>query len=258
MKEEARFLHAIHDSPEDPLVRSVYADWLEERGDSRAEYLRLGSQLVATQLENQAGPGIRRRMIELRANLPPDWLALLGDYRASAEDPIAEGGEQVAQVLGRPVKHVDEEGYQREITAGAIQGLTGELAYIECRSQWRGSFHDINFHLHVRNRQGRKSAWEVETYNPFFGCDVQFLGWYGDVVLVIYEEKHDIYICRFGLDCPATYRTIEYPWVLDGHHLGHHGYRETQVRRLAIPSLEELPALSSEQAAEWELLPRTR
>jgi hypothetical protein len=31
--------------------------------------------------------------------------------------------------------------------------------------------------------------------------------------------------------------------------------KKNSVRRLAIPGLEELPPLSAEEAAEWELLP---
>lgn len=38
---EAGMLAAIEREPEDDALRSVYADWLEERGDPRGEYLRL-------------------------------------------------------------------------------------------------------------------------------------------------------------------------------------------------------------------------
>jgi uncharacterized protein (TIGR02996 family) len=41
------FLDAIADHPEDASVRLVFADWLEERGDPRAELMRLQAQLLA-------------------------------------------------------------------------------------------------------------------------------------------------------------------------------------------------------------------
>jgi len=41
MWEEIPFLKAICNQPDDDLVRLVYADWLEERGDPRADFLRL-------------------------------------------------------------------------------------------------------------------------------------------------------------------------------------------------------------------------
>jgi uncharacterized protein (TIGR02996 family) len=41
MSTEEAFLHAIQDHPDDVATRLAYADWLEERGDLRAEYIRL-------------------------------------------------------------------------------------------------------------------------------------------------------------------------------------------------------------------------
>src|SRR5947207_13254878 len=42
MIEEEAFLRALLASPEDAALHGVYADWLEERGDARAAYLRDG------------------------------------------------------------------------------------------------------------------------------------------------------------------------------------------------------------------------
>jgi uncharacterized protein (TIGR02996 family) len=39
-REEAAFLAAIAENPDDPAYRLVFADWLEERGDPRGEWLR--------------------------------------------------------------------------------------------------------------------------------------------------------------------------------------------------------------------------
>jgi uncharacterized protein (TIGR02996 family) len=257
VSEEEAYLRAILASPEDPSVRLVYADWLEERGESqRAEYLRLGAHLAANPPGDEPARALRRRMVELRARLPPGWLALLGDHRSTGSDPDPRRVETAAAALGRPARYVDDEGYEREVVAATIHDLTGELAYVECRSRQRRDYLDIHFHLRLRDRRGREAAREVETYNPYFGCRVRFLEWYGDVVLAIYREKHHTYVCRFGLDSPAQFKAIEDDWVLDGRQLGYRGYRETSVRRLAIPGLEELPPLSAEEAAAWDLLPR--
>ena len=40
MSDEASFLAALEQNPEDETTRLVFADWLEERGDPRAEWLR--------------------------------------------------------------------------------------------------------------------------------------------------------------------------------------------------------------------------
>jgi len=266
MSEDEAFLRAILPAPEGSALRLVYADWLEERGDPRAEYLRLGARLAALPVGDEAAPGLRRHLVELRAHLPAPWLALLGDYRSTGSDPDPRRAELAAGVLGRPARYVDAEGYERAIVAAATHGLTGALAYAERRSKRRRGYSrslrrwgylDIHFHLRVRERSGREAAWEVQTYNPYFGCDVRFLEWYGDVALVIYREKHSTYVCRFGLDSPAEFKAIEDDWVLDGRQLGYWGDQETSVRRLAIPGLEELPPLSADEAAEWGLLPPT-
>ncbi len=66
MSDEAGFLRAIQENPEDDDARLVYADWLEERGDMRGEYLRLEHQLVQIPL----------RLAQLRQHIDPAWLAI--------------------------------------------------------------------------------------------------------------------------------------------------------------------------------------
>ena len=46
MNEEAAFVRAMLDAPEDTALRLVFADWLEERGDPRGELLRLTHMLT--------------------------------------------------------------------------------------------------------------------------------------------------------------------------------------------------------------------
>jgi uncharacterized protein (TIGR02996 family) len=45
MENDEAFLRAIADSPSDSRIRLEYADWLDKRGDSRAEFLRIQSPL---------------------------------------------------------------------------------------------------------------------------------------------------------------------------------------------------------------------
>ena len=47
MSEEAAFLAQLRADPADDVTRLVYADWLEERGDERAAFLRAEQQLAA-------------------------------------------------------------------------------------------------------------------------------------------------------------------------------------------------------------------
>jgi uncharacterized protein (TIGR02996 family) len=253
VSEDEAFLRTILAHPDDKVARLAYADWLEDRADPRAEYLLLEAKLAGLTGDDRS---IRARLDELRAGLPPWWLAMVGGLHSTGSEPDPKRVELVAQKLGRLVSYVDGEGYERTITAAAVSGSHNSVAYVECRSQQRGSFLDIKFHLRIRGSDGCEPAWEVESYNPYFGCRVQFFEWFGDEALVIYCEKHDTYICRFGLDFPVRFAAIQHYWVLNGRQLGYWRYRETTVRRLTIPGLEELQPLSDSEAAKRGLLPK--
>jgi uncharacterized protein (TIGR02996 family) len=64
MKDDAGFIRAIQENLNDDALRLVYADWLEERGDIRGEYLRL--ECLLTQLPV--------RLTQLREQIDPAWL----------------------------------------------------------------------------------------------------------------------------------------------------------------------------------------
>jgi uncharacterized protein (TIGR02996 family) len=65
---EASFIRAIQRDPEDDDARMVYADWLEQQGDLRGEYLRLEVQLRR----------IPPRLAELVRRISPSWLTQVG------------------------------------------------------------------------------------------------------------------------------------------------------------------------------------
>jgi uncharacterized protein (TIGR02996 family) len=64
MTDDTDFLRAIQENPEDDRARLLYADWLEQRGDIRGEYLRLDCQLVR----------IPVRLAQLRKQIDQTWL----------------------------------------------------------------------------------------------------------------------------------------------------------------------------------------
>jgi uncharacterized protein (TIGR02996 family) len=47
MPDESGFLRAIFDAPDDPAPRLIFADWLDDQGDPRGEFLRVQTQLGA-------------------------------------------------------------------------------------------------------------------------------------------------------------------------------------------------------------------
>ena len=78
MSEEQSFLDALAADPADDLTRLVYADWLDDRGDCRAGYVRLVCELARTpegdMLESPAGDAL----IALSPVLDADWQAAAG------------------------------------------------------------------------------------------------------------------------------------------------------------------------------------
>src|ERR1700730_3409610 len=75
---EAGFLSAIRADPNDDATRLIYADYLEERGDARGDFLRLDSRLAEPGLEYAQFDEVRERLKQLRAALYPKhqkWLA---------------------------------------------------------------------------------------------------------------------------------------------------------------------------------------
>ena len=62
--EEAAFIQAIHDNPYDNTTWLVYADWLQDRGDPRAEVIRKAKSKLAKppkrEVEYQTYPAWRR------------------------------------------------------------------------------------------------------------------------------------------------------------------------------------------------------
>jgi uncharacterized protein (TIGR02996 family) len=74
MDNEAAFLSAMRDHPESDSHRAVYADWLEERGDPRADFVRLLLAVKSMPPNTGERATAQRRLRELRTRLPLAWL----------------------------------------------------------------------------------------------------------------------------------------------------------------------------------------
>src|SRR5438874_7243327 len=76
---DAAFLRAIRAAPDDDLPRLIYADYLDERGDPRGEFIRL-------QIERPRLPRSDPRRAELKAREDE----LLRRHREDWEGPLAD------------------------------------------------------------------------------------------------------------------------------------------------------------------------
>jgi uncharacterized protein (TIGR02996 family) len=92
------FTQAIIESPEDDVPRLVYADWLEEHGDPRGEFLRAQCLLARLNEADPRWPGLKRREAELLARHEADWL---GAWRGRAGRWAFQRGRLMVE-LGDP------------------------------------------------------------------------------------------------------------------------------------------------------------
>lgn len=76
---ESQFFEEIIANPHDDIPRLVYADWLEERGDPRGEFIRLQIELADASLDPD-----QRRELQIRE------ADLLDEYQTEWTGPIAD------------------------------------------------------------------------------------------------------------------------------------------------------------------------
>src|SRR4051794_22570375 len=80
MPRDEDFLQAILANPDDVVPRLVYADWLEERGDPRGEFIRLQCKLAHTPDSDPRVLPLRERESELLEIHHQTWLGPLSRW----------------------------------------------------------------------------------------------------------------------------------------------------------------------------------
>jgi uncharacterized protein (TIGR02996 family) len=81
MATEEAFRRAILAEPDRDDLRLVLADWLEERGDLRGEFLRIQSALTGLPKKDKHYAGLRKRLQELRSCIDSESLAWFNTLR---------------------------------------------------------------------------------------------------------------------------------------------------------------------------------
>jgi uncharacterized protein (TIGR02996 family) len=83
MTYEEAFLHSILEKPDDDAPRLIYADWLEESGDPRGEFIRVQCALARPDLDEGHRRELQRREQVLLATYEQEWLEPLCSPRLS-------------------------------------------------------------------------------------------------------------------------------------------------------------------------------
>src|SRR6266545_1532761 len=90
MSEEAGFIAALLTEPDDRTTLLVYADWLDDRSDPRAEYLRL---LATEKADESRAEEIRSQLAELRTGIDVGWITLIGSRHFGPNCRVKWGGD---------------------------------------------------------------------------------------------------------------------------------------------------------------------
>ncbi len=130
MNDEAAFLKALSENPGDDTTRLVYADWLDERDDPRAEFIRLRQQFAQ----------LTARINELTDHFDPAWLAAVGSPKLKPEDftlrtgrrlwlrELRQWGVYEGHYLGAPTTPENRRSIERIVARE--RGLQGKEPYL--------------------------------------------------------------------------------------------------------------------------------
>jgi uncharacterized protein (TIGR02996 family) len=156
MRSARPFLAAIRESPDDDTSRLVFADWLDERGESaRAEFIRVQCELAKLPTFSPRYPGLHLRQLELLAEHEAEWLGEWADRLVRWEfrrgllhsitltpQPFVTWGEHL--FVDHPVERValvDDEGESlaaEEVARVVAARAMGEVRALETAGCRRG------------------------------------------------------------------------------------------------------------------------
>jgi hypothetical protein len=208
------------------------------------------------------------RQVKMYPNGIPDG-EKLGFIQLNA---IGRGGDfteeiaQLCEVLNRQSEFVDAAGFTNEITAATIDPERQRYAWVECKSKsLESGYVDVNFYLYVMVSTQIVVEWEIETYNPYFGCQVELLHWLPEHLIIIYHEKHDNFICSFDvrpiapakppISKPIARHKIADEWTIGSDAVIFKSAAVDKVDRMALPKLKLLKSWSADYARSIGALP---
>jgi hypothetical protein len=173
-------------------------------------------------------------------------VAALFPEREEADEAQEVAIAEVCARLGSPREWVADDGYEHTIVGGAVDGE--RVAWVERRSSGDEGWEDVDYFLRMRVGEVLVREWVVDTYNPYFGCDVGYLRWWGEDVIVVYREKHHTIVCRLGPSGAPQLRAIAFGWTVLGDVLLYESAARGLVERVHLPELVQVVPLPAGMA----------
>jgi hypothetical protein len=156
-----------------------------------------------------------------------------------------------AKLLDLQIIFIDREGFEREIEAASVHPDRQQIVYVERREKPEDihSFVEIYYLIcHVNNKGVIKKV-GIESYNCYFGCHVHYIGWFDEsTAVLIYKEKHSVYLYVITDTWPPKFVEIEYDWQIINATLFYKRYKSNTIHRLMLPDLTAIAPLTFSQA----------
>ncbi|MBZ5709528.1 hypothetical protein [Nannocystis pusilla] len=177
-----------------------------------------------------------------------DVRALFPEREDEVDAEQAVAIDEVCARLGRPREWVADDGFEHTVVGGAIAGE--RVAWVERRSSGDEGWEDVDYFLRMRVGEVLVREWVVDTYNPYFGCDVGYLRWWGEEVVAIYREKHETIACALGSTGAPRMRPLAFAWKVLGDVVLYESEARGLVERVLLPEFFQGTPMGAATAAE--------
>jgi uncharacterized protein (TIGR02996 family) len=220
------FLEAVKADAEDDVPRLILADWLEERGDPRGEFLRVQCQLAAGEWGGPQDRALARRQRGLLAQYGETWTAPLAPFLLDRH-------------FWRGLLRVNLKASGLLAAAAAGQGATEAWAWVEGLTLWELPGASVN----------ALTACGLLAAAHSLSVRVDGAGYPGAFALGLsphVTRLGELHLCRCGIGSEGLTRLARSPHLtglrrlyLDGNHIADDG-----VQALAAsPLLAQLTVL---------------
>ena len=108
LTQDEAFLQAILEQPDDDTPRLIYADWLEEQGDPRGEFIRIQCALAGLPPDDARRPELGAREAALLESHREAWLEPLRGLGSGALPSLWDRLEHIAHPTLLVVGELDE------------------------------------------------------------------------------------------------------------------------------------------------------
>lgn len=115
LKAQEPFLQEIRENPDDPGVYAVFADWLEEQGNPRGEFMNIQLQLEDESVKAAQRKQLQKREAALLKEHERDWLGDLAPYLLDQQDK-----DVLEYYSGKMYSHGWARGFLDSVTAHVL------------------------------------------------------------------------------------------------------------------------------------------